>query len=56
MAVAYKQLKELLQVIMKHVPQEQVRPLLRDLMKTEAFERNKSFANTITRLYQEANG
>lgn len=50
MAVARNQIQELLTVLMDYLPQDQIRPFLRDLMDTEAYRRNGSFKETVDRL------
>ena len=50
MAVAHSQTEELLKVLMKHLSQETILELLRDLRFTQAYKKNSSFRQTIDRL------
>lgn len=50
MAVAKSQVEELFLVVAQHVPRSSIWPLLRDLARTEAYRRNRSFRDTVDRL------
>jgi len=50
MPVAKDQVTELYSVLIRHVPEELLQGLFKDLVLTTAYQRNASFAETINRL------
>jgi hypothetical protein len=55
-AVANNQIPELLKVLSNYLDQDQIKQLLKDLMGTEAFRKNQSFEQTVTRLFEATLG
>lgn len=53
MSVANSQIGEILAIILKYVPEKDVDSLLDDLRKTEAYQRNGSYQETIDRLVKK---
>jgi hypothetical protein len=53
MSVANNQIPELLDIIEKHVPRENIKVLLAGLRLSSAAKHNKSFAETVWRLLNE---
>lgn len=50
MAVALRQIRELYEILVSYVGNENIHGVLADLSKTEAYQANKSFHETIDRL------
>lgn len=54
MAVAKDQVKELLEITLRHIDGTELLPLLADWKKASAYTKNKSFRVTIDRITEEA--
>jgi hypothetical protein len=54
MSVTHKQIDQIYIIMQKYLTETQLRSMLVDLMATDAFESNKSFRETINRLFDNS--